>query len=68
MARISGNGSNDIPMYRGIANSATTEPTDNNVPIHRASVTRADSTTYPELGYGCFCLNFHSLSQPCRYR
>jgi hypothetical protein len=52
-ARNSGNGSNDIPIHHGIANSATTEPTDNNLPNHRvSSVTRAHSTTGTGIGYG----------------
>jgi hypothetical protein len=34
-ARNSGNSCNDIPIHRGIAYSATTEPTENNPPIHR---------------------------------
>jgi hypothetical protein len=34
-ARNSGNGSNDIPIHHGIANSAATEPTENNLPNHR---------------------------------
>ena len=68
-ARNSGIGCNDIPIHRGIAYSATTEPTENNLPIHRvSSVTRADSTTYRGIGYGPFHLNFRSLRRPRDHR
>jgi hypothetical protein len=35
-ARNSGNDCNDIPIHHGIANSAATEPAENNLPNHRA--------------------------------